>query len=86
MVMKNNVIVIFICIIIFLLSASGFLVAGLYHDINIQRYYIETLRQSLAEVQQNQESIEKDVRLIKNDSDLIFRMVVSGEYMAGEND
>ena len=84
MVMKNNVFVIFIFINILILSASGFLVAGLYHDVNILRHYNDTLRQSLAEVQQDQEAIEKDVRLIKNDSDLIFRMVVSGEYMAEE--
>ena len=81
---KNNVFVIFICVFILLLSASGFLVAGLYHDVNILRHYNDTLRQSLAEVQQDQDAIRKDVRLIKNDNDLIFRMVVSGEYIAGE--
>ena len=82
--MKNNVFVIFICINLLLLSAAGFVVAGLYHDINILRYYNDSLRQSLAEVQQNQEEIEKDMRQVKTDSDLVRRMVVSGEYIAEE--
>ena len=81
MVMKNNVFVIFICINFLLLSAAGFVVAGLYHDINILRYYNDSLRQSLAEVQQNQEEIEKDMRQVKTDSDLVLRIVVSGQYM-----
>jgi len=84
MVMKNSIIAIFICINILIIGAAGVMVAGLYHDINTLRHYNENLRQSLAAVQQDQEAIEKDVRLIKNDSDLIFRMVVSGEYIAGE--
>ena len=79
--MKNNVFVIFICINFLLLSAAGFVVAGLYHDINILRYYNDSLRQSLAEVQQNQEEIEKDMRQVKTDSDLVLRIVVSGQYM-----
>ena len=79
--MKNNVFVIFICINLLLLSAAGFVVAGLYHDINILRYYNDSLRQSLAEVQQNQEEIEKDMRQVKTDSDIVRRLVVSGEYI-----
>ena len=81
MVMKNNVFVIFICINLLLLSAAGFVVAGLYHDINILRYYNDSLRQSLAEVQQNQEEIEKDMRQVKTDSDIVRRLVVSGDYL-----
>ena len=84
MVMKNNVFVIFFCINLLLLSVVGFVVAGLYHDINILRYYNDSLRQSFAEVQQNQEEIEKDMRQVKTDSDLVRRMVVSGEYIAEE--
>ena len=84
MVMKNNVFVIFFCINLLLLSVVGFVVAGLYHDINILRYYNDNLRQSFAEVQQNQEEIEKDMRQVKTDSDLVRRMVVSGEYIAEE--
>lgn len=82
--MKNSIIAIFICINILIIGVAGVMVAGLYHDINTLRHYNENLCQSLAAVQQNQEAIEKDVRLIKNDSDLIFRMVVSGEYIVGE--
>ena len=81
MVMKNNVFVIFFCINLLLLSVVGFVVAGLYHDINILRYYNDSLRQSFAEVQQNQEEIEKDMRQVKTDSDLVLRIVVSGQYM-----
>ena len=81
MVMKNNVFVIFICINLLLLSAAGFVVAGLYHDINILRYYNDSLRQSIVEVQQNQEEIQKDMRQVKTDSDIVRRMVVSGEYI-----
>ena len=84
MVMKNNVFLIFFCINLLLLSVVGFVVAGLYHDINILRYYNDSLRQSFAEVQQNQEEIEKDMRQVKTDSDLVRRMVVSGEYIAEE--
>ena len=81
MVMKNNVFMIFICINLLLLSVVGFVIAGLYHDINILRYYNDNLRQSFAEVQQNQEEIEKDMRQVKTDSDLVLRIVVSGQYM-----
>lgn len=81
MVIKNNVFVILVCINILILSAAGFVIAGLYHDINILCYYNDSMRQSLAEVQQEQATIQKDMRQVKNESDIVFRMVVSGEYI-----
>ena len=82
--MKNNVFMIFICINLLLLSAAGFVVAGLYHDINILRYYNESLRQSIADVQMEQQEIQKDMRQVKTDSDIVLRMVVSGDFIAEE--
>lgn len=82
--MKNNVFMIFICINLLLLSVAGFVVAGLYHDINILRYYNESLRQSIADVQMEQQEIQKDMRQVKTDSDIVLRMVVSGDFIAEE--
>ena len=84
MVIKNNVFVILVCFNILILSAAGFVIAGLYHDINILCYYNDSMCQSLAEVQQEQQSVQKDMRQVKNESDIVFRMVVSGEYIAEE--
>ena len=82
--MKNNVFVIFICLNILLLSAAGFIVAGLYHDINTLRHYNDSLRQSFVKVQQEQKEIQKDMRQVKTESDIVFRMVVSGDFIAEE--
>jgi hypothetical protein len=38
------------------------------------------MRQSLAEMQLYQQEMQKDMRQVKTDSDLIFRMVVEGKY------
>ena len=81
MVMKNNVFVIFIFLNLLLLSVAGFLVAGCYHDLMIMRKNNDSMRQSLAEMQLYQKEMQKDMRQVKTDSDLIFRMVVDGKYM-----
>lgn len=80
MVMKNNVFVIFIFLNLLLLSVAGFLVAGCYHDLMIMRKNNDSMRQSLAEMQLYQQEMQKDMRQVKTDSDLIFRMVVEGKY------
>lgn len=80
MVMKNNVFVIFIFLNLLLLSVAGFLVAGCYHDLMIMRQNNDSMRQSLAEMQLYQKEMQKDMRQVKTDSDLIFRMVVEGKY------
>ena len=80
MVMKNNVFVIFIFLNLLLLSVAGFLVAGCYHDLMIMRKNNDSMRQSLAEMQLYQKEMQKDMRQVKTDSDLIFRMVVEGKY------
>ena len=80
MVMKNNVFVIFIFLNLLLLSVAGFLVAGCYHDLMIMRQNNDSMRQSLAEMQLYQQEMQKDMRQVKTDSDLIFRMVVDGKY------
>ena len=80
MVMKNNVFVIFIFLNRLLLSVAGFLVAGCYHDLMIMRQNNDSMRQSLAEMQLYQQEMQKDMRQVKTDSDLIFRMVVEGKY------
>ena len=80
MVMKNNVFVIFIFLNLLLLSVAGFLVAGCYHDLMIMRKNNDSMRQSLAEMQLYQQEMQKDMRQVKTDSDLIFRMVVDGKY------
>lgn len=80
MVMKNNVFVIFIFLNLLLLSVAGFLVAGCYHDLMIMRQNNDSMRQSLAEMQLYQQEMQKDMRQVKTDSDLIFRMVVEGKY------
>lgn len=80
MVMKNNVFVIFIFVNLLLLSVAGFIVAGCYHDVMIMRQNNDSMRQSLAEMQLYQQEMQKDMRQVKTDSDLIFRMVVDGKY------
>ena len=80
MVIKNNVFVIFIFLNLLLLSVAGFLVAGCYHDLMIMRKNNDSMRQSLAEMQLYQQEMQKDMRQVKTDSDLIFRMVVEGKY------
>ena len=80
MVMKNNVFVIFIFVNLLLLSVAGFIVAGCYHDVMIMRQNNDSMRQSLAEMQLYQKEMQKDMRQVKTDSDLIFRMVVDGKY------
>lgn len=80
MVMKNNVFVIFIFVNLLLLSIAGFVVAGCYHDLMIMRQNNDSMRQSLAEMQLYQQEMQKDMRQVKTDSDLIFRMVVDGKY------
>lgn len=80
MVMKNNVFVIFIFVNLLLLSIAGFVVAGCYHDLMIMRQNNDSMRQSLAEMQLYQKEMQKDMRQVKTDSDLIFRMVVEGKY------
>jgi len=80
MVMKNNVFVIFIFLNLLLLFVAGFLVAGCYHDLMIMRQNNDSMRQSLAEMQLYQQEMQKDMRQVKTDSDLIFRMVVEGKY------
>ena len=80
MVMKNNVFVIFIFLNLLLLSVAGFLVAGCHHDLMIMRQNNDSMRQSLAEMQLYQKEMQKDMRQVKTDSDLIFRMVVEGKY------
>lgn len=80
MVMKNNVFVIFIFVNLLLLSIVGFVVAGCYHDLMIMRQNNDSMRQSLAEMQLYQQEMQKDMRQVKTDSDLIFRMVVDGKY------
>ena len=80
MVMKNNVFVIFIFLNLLLLSVAGFLVAGCYHDLMIMQQNNDSMRQSLAEMQLYQQEMQKDMRQVKTDSDLIFRMVVEGKY------
>ena len=78
--MKNNVFVIFIFVNLLLLSVAGFIVAGCYHDLMIMRQNNDSMRQSLAEMQLYQQEMQKDMRQVKTDSDLIFRMVVDGKY------
>lgn len=80
MVMKNNVFVIFIFVNLLLLAIAGFVVAGCYHDVMIMRQNNDSMRQSLAEMQLYQQEMQKDMRQVKTDSDLIFRMVVEGKY------
>ena len=80
MVMKNNVFVIFIFVNLLLLTIAGFVVAGCYHDLMIMRQNNDSMRQSLAEMQLYQKEMQKDMRQVKIDSDLIFRMVVEGKY------
>ena len=80
MVMKNNVFVIFIFVNLLLLAIVGFVVAGCYHDLMIMRQNNDSMRQSLAEMQLYQKEMQKDMRQVKTDSDLIFRMVVEGKY------
>ena len=80
MVMKNNVFVIFIFVNLLLLTIAGFVVAGCYHDLMIMRQNNDSMRQSLAEMQLYQKEMQKDMRQVKTDSDLIFRMVVEGKY------
>ena len=73
-------ILIFIFLNLLLLSVAGFLVAGCYHDLMIMRKNNDSMRQSLAEMQLYQKEMQKDMRQVKTDSDLIFRMVVEGKY------
>lgn len=80
MVLKNNVFVIFIFVNLLLLAIVGFVVAGCYHDLMIMRQNNDSMRQSLAEMQLYQKEMQKDMRQVKTDSDLIFRMVVEGKY------
>lgn len=80
MVMKNNVFVIFIFVNLLLLTIAGFVVAGCYHDLMIMRQNNDSMRQSLAEMQLYQKEMQKDMRQVKTDSDIIFRMVVEGKY------
>lgn len=80
MVMKNNVFMIFICINLLLLSAAGFVVAGLYHDINILRYYNDSLRQSILEVQQKQEEQAKEMRIMKTNNEIVYDLVINKEW------
>lgn len=80
MVMKNNVFMIFICINLLLLSAAGFVVAGLYHDINILRYYNESLRQSILEVQQKQKEQAKEMRIMKTNNEIVYDLVINKEW------
>lgn len=84
MVMKNNVFVILVFINLLFLSVAGFIIAGCYHDIYVLRRVNESLQQSLAELQQNQNEIKKDMREVKTDSDIVLRLVVSGEYLREE--
>lgn len=78
---KNNVFVILILINLLVLSVAGFVVVGLYHDMAVMQRYNDSLKQSLAEMQTQQEEISKDIRQVKTDSDLVLRIVVSGQYV-----
>lgn len=79
--MKNHLFVIFIFINLIILVATGFVMAGCYHDLMIMRQNNDSMRQSLAEMQLYQKELQKDMRQVKTDSDLVFRMVVDGSYM-----
>ncbi len=81
MVMKNNVFVILVFINLLFLSVAGFIITGCYHDIYVLRRVNESLQQSLAELQRDQNEIKKDMREVKTDSDIVLRLVVSGEYL-----
>lgn len=84
MVMKNNVFVILVFINLLFLSFAGFIIAGCYHDILVLRRINESLQQCLADLQQDQNEIKKDMREVKTDSDIVLRLVVSGEYLREE--
>lgn len=83
--MKNHLYMILVFINLIVLSVAGFVVAGCYHDVMIMRQNNDSMRQSLAEMQLNQTELQKDMRQVKTDSDLIFRMVVDGKYMEEED-
>lgn len=83
--MKNHLYMILVFINLIVLSVAGFVVAGCYHDVMIMRQNNDSMRQSLAEMQLNQTELQKDMRQVKTDSDLIFRMIVDGKYMEEED-
>ena len=56
------------------------MVAGLYHDINILRYYNESLRQSILEVQQEQEEQAKEMRVMKTNNEIVYDLVINKEW------
>ena len=82
--MKNHLFMILVFINLIVLSVAVFVVAGCYHDVMIMRQNNDSMRQSLAEMQLNQTELQKDMRQVKTDSDLVFRMVVDGKYMEEE--
>lgn len=79
--MKNNVFVILIFINFIILSFAGLIVAGCHHDLMVMRRNNDSMRQSLVEMQLHQQELQKDIRLVKTDSEIVLRMVVSGEYV-----
>ena len=79
--MKNHLYMILVFINLIVLSVAGFVVAGCYHDVMIMRQNNDSMRQSLAEMQTQQEEISKDIRQVKTDSNLVLRIVVSGQYV-----
>lgn len=56
------------------------MVAGLYHDINILRYYNESLRQSILEVQQKQKEQAKEMRIMKTNNEIVYDLVINKEW------
>ena len=82
--MKNHLYMILVFINLIVLSVAGFVVAGCYHDVMIMRQNNDSMRESLAEMQLYQTELQKDMRQVKTDSDLVFRMVVDGKYTEEE--
>lgn len=80
----KRIIAVFLMTYILLLCIAIFLIVGIYHDLAIVRQNNERMRTRISEINELVEENNKDIRQVKTDSDIVFRMVVAGEYTMEE--
>ncbi|MCR4627381.1 MAG: hypothetical protein K5640_07000 [Treponema sp.] len=80
----RRIMVLFCVTYILLFSFAVYMIIGLYHDFVILEQNNASMRTRISEMNELLEENKKDIRQVKTDSDLVFRMVVAGEYTMEE--
>ena len=69
---------------VLLLFVALLLAAGLLHDNAVTRARVDSMGESIAEMQKAQERQASQIRQVYADSTIMLRLEAGGEYMEGE--